>query len=203
MSNDNDNDWPVVKPVFLTKLKNLSPKKRISFAESFKDFPNNLSKDEFSPEEEKPFTAYNCESVVENVIENSNFSSNHYERMLADSQFNVINSQIIDKVVSERSFIIFNEKNEKIEKIQKIQEKNENLNFSPKFDEFYSKPHDLEANQGNFLVDQLRLNEFPAEELVEAVFYNDSMNSYKINFTIFKIKFEVILSYFMIFYEFY
>jgi len=202
MSNDddNDNDCPPIKPIFLPKITIFSPKKIITFAESFnKEIPNSSSKE---VEKEMPFSAYNCQSIVEITLENMSLNSiMNYEKILSDSQFNVIQSQIIEKIVSERSFSMVNEKIEK------------SSNASPKLDEFYSRPHELNERKASYktnklkeseiqtfftfnetpsiqiLINKLNLNQFSAEEIVEAVFSNEPET--KISHTVFKIKLEV------------
>jgi len=205
MSNDHDhdNEWPPVKPIFLPKIKPFSPKNLYNFPEIIsKESPKfHIPKLQSSDEKEKPFNTYHCESIIENA-------SN-----LSDFQFKCINSQVIDKLVSQKSSSLFYEKSECFS------------DASPKLEDFHSKPleievecdgndkaftskqHNLKKSMQKFtnfnmdaffepsiknLIYQMRLNEFSAEQVVDAIFSNESLR--KISFTIFKIKLEVILN---------
>lgn len=204
MSNDQEDELPPIKPIYLTKLKLASPRSYGSFAESSIKEKNHI-KIEFSAEKEKPFTAYNCESMVE-IINDNNTSiiANINEKLLVDSHFNIVKSQVVDKF-TERSFNFSND-----------------FSSSPKIDEFHtkqlgvediyencdrikkSKKETMKRSNINYtcynfaafndpkvipIFEITKLNCFEPEEVVDAIFSNESLR--KINFTIFKIKLEV------------
>lgn len=226
MSNDNDFecDCQPVQPIFLPKIKPISPRENIHLSEIFgKEIPKfHTPRPDYS--EEKPFNSYHCESIIDNSS----------DKTLSDSQFKVIKSQIIDKLGSQRNSSFFNEKSlnnspnmgdfhsrpseininyeNKIENIKKSQ-KNSKYEINSENNEYFSpitennnkkiipNSHDFDNNDfldfsSKDVINIMGLNEFSAEEVVDAIFSNESLR--KITFPIFKIKLQVIFKIFRI-----
>lgn len=206
MSNDHDhdNDFPPIKPVFLTKIKVLSPRnlpnnrEEIASKERYKmDYPRQKSLEEV----ERHFTTPNRESFAE-----SSFAENKSEKNISGSNSINLRSQFLDKFISKRNSSL---KSEYI------------LNESPHFDEYHSKPEkfvlDSEAQtqlQGRFsfsgeeiidnqretsfyekedriqqIINRSKLDQFSAEEIVDTIFCNEEIRT--INPIVFEIKLEV------------
>lgn len=221
MSNDNDYecDCQPVKPIFLPKIKPISPRENFNLTEILgKEIPKfHTPRPDYS--EEKPFNSYHCESIIDNSS----------DKTLSDSQFKVIKSQIIDKLGSQRNSSFFNEKSlnnspnmgdfhsrpseisndNKIENLKRSQ-KNSKYEINSENNEYFSPITENNNNKinknsddfdnSNFLdisskevINLMGLNEFSAEEVVDAIFSNESLR--KITFPIFKIKLQVIFKY--------
>lgn len=188
MSNDEENEEITLKPNYLEKIQILSPKKICNFNNLATQNTNENndsslivnSKKENSMknslnEIEKPFNNYNYESVVENLVIS--------EKLSNYPEFNVIKSQVLEKPFSDKSFGFYNDNNS---------------NFSPKIEEDFCKPleRNEDFNYDTFMLNEIKtlfsrinLDQYSSEEIVDAIFSNDMLR--KINFTIFKIKFEV------------
>lgn len=201
MNNDEEDNENTTNTLYLEKIQIVSPKKFCSMTnipiqslhsenkESINSIVNTQNNLDSEPEEneiqERPFFLYNCESIVENFPDNLSIN----EKAAYDPEFKIIKSQMLEKLNSDKSFFsIYNENNN-------------SSNFSPKIEEYYSKPVDTnEEEYQNYLsiynettiktlFSQIGLDQFSSEEIIDAIFSNDALK--KINFTIFKIKFEV------------
>lgn len=191
MNNDEEDEEIGLNPNYLEKIQILSPKKICNFNNLTSQNANescdsliildSKKKDSLKNslnEGEKPFNNYNCESVVENLTIS--------EKMMNYPEFNVIKSQVLEKPFSDKSFGFYNDNNS---------------NFSPKIEEDFCKPLErnedlISNNYDTFMLNEIKtlfsrinLDKYSLEEIVDAIFSNDMLR--KINFTIFKIKFEV------------
>ena len=226
MSNDNDFecDCQPVKPIFLPKIKPISPRENIHLSEILgKEIPKfHTPRPEYS--EEKPFNSYHCESIIDSST----------DKTPSDSQFKVIKSQIIDKLGSQRNSSFFNEKSinnspnmgdfhsrpseismNNENKIENLKKNQKNSKYEINSENKYCSPitqnndkkiiqnsHDFNSNDfldfsSEDVINLMGLNEFSAEEVVDAIFSNESLR--KITFPIFKIKLQVISHIFNIF----
>lgn len=151
---------------------------------------------ELLEEIEKPFHTCQCEPIGDHLSEKS-----------SDSQFKVIKSQFIEKTRSQRTSSMkseykvgdspnFGEFHSKPEEIAEKQNYEKKFSFS--IDNILNSCQEevslcdldfqSESSYVHSIIQQSKLNCFTAEDVVDAVFCNESLN--QISFTIFEIKLE-------------